>query len=194
MLHICDAFLQMHHLSTVHRLKIVILIYNSTWYSTINKMQSMRFSTRRSCHVELNALSRLLLPKSSWKRLVFLCTVVLMLPAFTFWLNLEVEKVGGQTEDIAKGDYISDMSTSLEPFDTVWTNDEWVNAIVVEEFKLIFFPIPKVRVIVNFVRLQKKKRAIVYLKYHHIYIQNGSTEWKVLFRRMMGFGCTYYLA
>lgn len=156
-------------------------------------MHSMRFSTRRSCHVELNALSRLLLPKSSWKRLVYFCTVVLMLPAFTFWLNLEVEKVGGQKEDIAKG-YISDMTTSLEPLDTIWTNDEWVNAIVVEEFKLIFFPIPKVRVIVNFVRLQRNKRAIVYLKYHHIYIQNGSTEWKVLFRRMMGFGCTYYLA
>ena len=42
--------------------------------------------------------------------------------------------------------------------DIIMQNDEWMNAIVVEEYKLIFFPMPKV----------------------------GSSGWRLMFRRMMG--------
>ena len=42
--------------------------------------------------------------------------------------------------------------------DIIMQNPEWVNAIVVEEYKLIYFPMPKV----------------------------GSSGWKLMFRRMMG--------
>jgi hypothetical protein len=46
----------------------------------------------------------------------------------------------------------------IEKTDTIITNNEWTNAIVVEEYKLIFFPVPKV----------------------------ASSEWKQMFRAMGG--------
>ncbi len=50
-------------------------------------------------------------------------------------------------------------TTTVKHNDTIMINSEWFNAIVVEEFKFIYFPIPKV----------------------------ASSEWRLLIRRMMGF-------
>ena len=57
-----------------------------------------------------------------------------------------------------KGSQADLPPASVKHSDIIMQNDEWMNAIVVEEYKLIFFPMPKV----------------------------GSSGWRLMFRRMMG--------
>jgi hypothetical protein len=57
-----------------------------------------------------------------------------------------------------KGSQADLPPATVKHSDIIMQNDEWMNAIVVEEYKLIYFPMPKV----------------------------GSSGWRLMFRRMMG--------
>ena len=133
------------------------------------------------------ALSNNFTVSSLSKRTSCLCALLFLSSALLFWFDLEVtlpnvtkwkedpvnpsKQQMYQTNNTDTNNVQRDFETptgkgsqadlppaTVKHSDIIMQNPEWVNAIVVEEYKLIYFPMPKV----------------------------GSSGWKLMFRRMMG--------